>query len=208
MPNLHQANDLATHSAPRPATENVSLLDANTPLMAQERLVSQHPPAVSFIARSGAGKTTLLTRLIAELKKRGYTVGAIKHGPPNFEIDRPGKDSHRLSEAGADSMLISADNKLALVKQVRQAPTFEEMLTTYFPDVDIILIEGFKRVGLPKIEIHRHQHRGVLLCRGENHDPNLIAVVTDGEIEVDVPQLDLNQPVLIVDFLLRHLSIT
>lgn len=207
MLNYYQARNPIINPVPRLATDDIPRLDANIQAMAEENIVSQHPPAVSFIAPSGSGKTTLLTKLIAELKNRGYTVGAMKHGPPHFEIDRPGKDSHRFSEAGADSMLISSDNKLALVRQIQQPPPFEELLATYFPDVDIILVEGFKRVSLPKIEIHRHQHTSGLLCRGENHDPNLIAVATDRELQVDVPQLDLNQPVLIVDFLLQNFSI-
>ncbi len=208
MLNYYQARNPIINPIPRSATDTIPRFNVNIQAMAEETIVSQHPPAVSFIAPSGSGKTTLLTKLIAELKNRGYTVGAMKHGPPDFEIDRPGKDSHRLAEAGADSMLISADNKLALVKQVEQPPTFKELLATYFPDVDIILVEGFKRVSLPKIEIHRHQHTSGLLCRGEKHDPNLIAVATDRELQVDVPQLDLNQPEVIVDFLLQNFSIT
>ena len=97
----------------------------------------QIPPAVSFIARSGTGKTTLLTALISELKNRGYRVGAIKHDAHRFEIDHPGKDSHRFTSAGADSMLISSANKLAFVKQHTQSPAIEELIDEYFPDVDL-----------------------------------------------------------------------
>ena len=76
---------------------------------------TSQPPAISFIAHSGTGKTTLLTAIIADLKERGYRVGVIKHDAHRFEIDHPGKDSHRFTTAGADSMLISSNSKLALV---------------------------------------------------------------------------------------------
>ena len=113
------------------------------------------PPVVSFVARCGTGKTTLVISVIAELKSRGYAVGAVKHGPPNFESDRPGKDSYRYAQAGADSTLVFADNKLALVKQYQQPPPIGEVLAEYFGDVDIILVEGFKHEDLPRIEISR-----------------------------------------------------
>jgi GTPase SAR1 family protein len=64
--------------------------------------------AVAFVAKSGSGKTTLLEKVIARLKDRGYRVGAIKHDAHRFDIDRPGKDSYRLTAAGADTMVISS----------------------------------------------------------------------------------------------------
>lgn len=165
----------------------------------------QRPATVSFIARSGTGKTTLLTAVIAELKKRGYKVGAIKHDAHNFEIDHPGKDSYRFTESGADSMLICSNSKLAFVKQYQQQPDIDVLIDTYFSDVDILLVEGFKKLGLPKIEVHRQQHGTTLLCRGEKHDPSLLAVATDTTLQLDVPQLDLNDPAAVVNFLVAKL---
>jgi len=169
--------------------------------------VQQLPPAVSFIARSGTGKTTLITALIEELKGRGYKVGAIKHDAHKFEIDHPGKDSYRFTESGADSMLISSSSKLAFVKQHRQTPEIDQLISDYFPDVDIVLVEGFKKLGLPKIEVYRQEHGGSLLCRGERPDPALLAVATDTILDVDVPQLELNNPHSVVDFLVAKLEL-
>ncbi|SHJ48827.1 molybdopterin guanine dinucleotide biosynthesis accessory protein MobB [Malonomonas rubra DSM 5091] len=165
------------------------------------------PPAVSFIARSGTGKTTLVTKLISELKSRGYKVGAIKHDAHKFEIDHPGKDSYRFTESGADSMLISSSSKLALVKQHQQTPEISELVEDYFPDVDIVLVEGFKKLGLPKIEVHRREHGNNLITRGQSKDDSLIAVATDSELDIDVPQLDLNSPAAIADFLVAKLEL-
>jgi molybdopterin-guanine dinucleotide biosynthesis protein MobB len=147
---------------------------------------------VAFVAKSGTGKTTMLEKVIRELKIRGYRVGAIKHDAHRFDIDKPGKDSHRITAAGTDTMLICSPEKLALVKQHAVAPSVEELLETYFQDVDIVLTEGFKKSSLPKIELHRRERSATLICRGEEYDPALIAVASDERLELDVPLLDLN----------------
>jgi molybdopterin-guanine dinucleotide biosynthesis protein MobB len=160
--------------------------------------------AVSFVAKSGTGKTTLLEKVIAELKSRGYRVGVIKHDAHRFDIDHPGKDSYRLAAAGADTTLISSPEKLALVKKHRESPPIEELIATYFGDVDIVVTEGFKQSGMPKIELHRKERSDTLLCRGENHDPTLIAIASDEPLEVDVPVLDLNDPAQVAEFVVER----
>ncbi len=164
--------------------------------------------AISFVAKSGTGKTTLLEQVIVELKNQGLRVGVVKHDAHKFDIDHAGKDSHRFTAAGADTMLISSSTKLAVVKQHVVSPPIEALLSTYFPDVDLVLIEGFKKNGLPKIEVHRSQHNESLLCRGKVHDPSLLAVASDEPLEVDVPVLDLNRPDEVAFFVIRALDIS
>jgi len=161
--------------------------------------------AVSFVAKSGTGKTTLLEKVISELKQRGYRIGVVKHDAHRFEIDHPGKDSYRLTSAGADTMLISSPEKLAVVKKHAAPPTIEELIKTYFTDVDLILTEGFKKSGLPKIEVHRRERSTTLICRGEENDPSLIAVASDEPLELDVPVLDINNPSQVADFVEKHI---
>jgi molybdopterin-guanine dinucleotide biosynthesis protein MobB len=156
---------------------------------------------ISFVAKSGTGKTTLLEKVIARLKERGYRVGVIKHDAHRFDIDHPGKDSHRLTLAGADTMLILSPEKLALVKTHAAAPPIAEILATYFTDVDIVLTEGFKMGAMPKIELHRKERSATLICRGEQHDPMLLAVASDESLELDVPVLDLNDAGAVADFI-------
>lgn len=158
---------------------------------------------VAFVAKSNTGKTTLLEQVIRELKNRGYKVGAIKHDAHSFDIDHPGKDSHRLTAAGADTMLITSQEKLALIKRHDVSPPLEQLVATYFSDVDIVLTEGFKMSSLPKIEVHRQERSPTLLCRGENHDPMLIAVASDEALNLDVPVLDLNDIKSVTDFVER-----
>jgi molybdopterin-guanine dinucleotide biosynthesis protein MobB len=156
---------------------------------------------VSFVAKSGTGKTTLLEKVIARLKERGYRVGAVKHDAHRFDIDHPGKDSHRLTSAGADTMLISSPEKLALVKKHAASPPIAELLATYFADVDIVLTEGFKQSSMPKIELHRQERSTTLICRGAEHDPTLLAVASDEPLELDVPVLDINDASAVADFI-------
>jgi molybdopterin-guanine dinucleotide biosynthesis protein MobB len=160
--------------------------------------------AISFVARSGTGKTTLLEGVIAALKHRGYRVGVIKHDAHRFNVDHPGKDSYRLTAAGADTMLICSPEKLALVKQLDAPPPMEELLATYFDDVDIVLTEGYKTGTMPKLEVHRAVLGNPLLCRGDQHDPALLAVAADSALELDVPRLDLNDPAAVADFIEQH----
>lgn len=161
--------------------------------------------AVSFVSKSNTGKTTLLEKVIAELKARGYRVGVIKHDAHRFDIDHPGKDSYRLAAAGADTMLIASPEKLALIKQHADEPSLEEYLSTYFKDVDIVMTEGFKKGGLPKIEINRRERSTTLICRGEENNPTLLAVASDQTLELDVPVLDLNNPTQVADFVEERL---
>ncbi len=157
--------------------------------------------AVAFVAKSGSGKTTLLEKVIRLLKVRGYRVGVIKHDAHRFDIDHPGKDSHRLTVAGADTMLISSFDKLALVKKHSGPPPVEALLQDFFADVDIVLTEGFQSSALPKIEVHRRNRSDTLLCRGEERDPMLLAVASDEPLELDVPLLNIDDAGGVADFI-------
>ena len=161
--------------------------------------------ALAFVAKSGSGKTTLLEKVISRLKDRGYRVGAIKHDAHRFDIDRPGKDSYRLTAAGADTMVISSPEKLALVKKLAVSTPVEDLLAAFFTDVDIVLVEGFKSSSLPKIEVHRTERSPDLLCRGKEHDPMLLAVASDEPLDLDVPRLDIDDPDGVTDFIERKL---
>ncbi len=167
------------------------------------------PPVVSIIAKSGTGKTTLLEKLIAEMKRRGYTIGVIKHDAHRFDIDHQGKDSWRLTQTGADTMLISSHEKLAIVKKhpLQSEPSLAAMVHNYFQDVDLVLTEGFKKNTMPKIEVHRRAKSQELLCRGQERDETLIAVATDSVLQVDVPQYDINDAAGLCDLIIkRYLS--
>ncbi|MCX8103197.1 MAG: molybdopterin-guanine dinucleotide biosynthesis protein B [Candidatus Bipolaricaulota bacterium] len=108
-------------------------------------------PCIAVVGPSGSGKTTLMTGLIKVLTARGYRVGAIKHTHHDFEIDHPGKDSVALKAAGAVTVALVAPHKLALVSDLVQEPSLEELLSRYFNAVQLVLVEGLKHSALPKI---------------------------------------------------------
>ena len=118
--------------------------------------------AVSFVAKSGTGKTTLLEKVIPRLKERGYRVGVIKHDAHRFDIDHPGKDSHRLASAGADTMLISSPEKLALVKKHTASPPIEDAAGKLFHRRGYRPDRWIQDGSLPKIEFHRKERSATL----------------------------------------------
>jgi len=142
-------------------------------------------PIISVVGKSQVGKTTLLERLIAELKRRGYRLGTIKHDTHGFEIDKPGKDSWRHAQAGSDAVLISSPEKLALIKRLDREKSLDELLA-YLGDVDLVLTEGYKSGDKPKIEVSRRARGQELLC----HEEELLALVTDEAFDMDVPQFE------------------
>lgn len=134
-----------------------------------------HIPVVSVVGKGDSGKTTLLEGLIRELSSRGWRVGTVKHHVHDIDIDVPGKDSWRHAKAGAVVTMISAPDKLGVVRKVKRERTLEELVALAGDDVDILLTEGFKRAGNVRIEVSRRARSDELVCEpGE-----LFALVTD-----------------------------
>lgn len=163
------------------------------------------PPAVSFVAKSGTGKTTLLEAVLRELTRRGWRVGAVKHDAHSFEIDHEGKDSWRITKAGASPMVISSPEKLAFVQDGLPGEIpLEEIISRFMGGVDLVLTEGYKTGHLPKIEVHRRERSEELLCldrEGQVTDADLVAVVSDAVRTPAVPVLPLDDPAAACDFL-------
>ncbi len=155
-------------------------------------------PIISVVGKSNSGKTTLLEKLIPEMKNRGYRVGTIKHDVHNFEIDHEGKDTWRHTQAGADTVAIASSSKLALFKKTDGEKPLDELAMAFFGDVDIILTEGFKRSDKPKIEVFRQELHPEPLC---TRNDNLIAIVSDTEIDVGVPCYSSGEVRALADFL-------
>ncbi|MBC8263329.1 MAG: molybdopterin-guanine dinucleotide biosynthesis protein B [Anaerolineales bacterium] len=153
-------------------------------------------PIISVVGKSGVGKTTFLEKLIAELKRRGLRVAVIKHDVHGFEMDRPGKDSWRLAQAGSDSVVIASPKKLALIKRLDREMALSE-IAAFLSDVDIILTEGYTRGDAPKIEVSRRERGEGLLCAPDE----LVAIVSDQPFDLVVPQFDLEDAGGVVDLL-------
>ncbi|MGA7826397.1 MAG: molybdopterin-guanine dinucleotide biosynthesis protein B [Geobacteraceae bacterium] len=159
-------------------------------------------PLVILAGTSGTGKTTFLEKLIRELKARKIKVGTIKHHDHDFDIDKPGKDTWRHSQAGADAVALSSPAKVALVRKVEEELSLDQV-AELLGDVDIVLVEGYKRSNKPKVEIHRSAHSAELLSKPEE----LLALVSDAGWDIGVPVFDLDDAAGIADLLMEKFTL-
>jgi len=152
-----------------------------------------------------AGKTGLMERLVAEITGRGFTVSTVKHAHHTFDVDHPGKDSHRHRVAGAREVLLSSGARFALMHELRGAeePSLDTHLKRLAP-VDLVLIEGYKRDAHPKVEAHRAETGNPLIAPD---DPTVRAVAADVPLTLDRPVFDLNDTVAVAEFILREVGL-
>lgn len=155
-----------------------------------------------FAGYSGSGKTTLIERLIPIITGRGYTVSLIKHAHHTFDVDQPGKDSYRHRHAGCTEVLVTSSRRWALIHELRGAPEpdLSEQVKHISP-CDLLLVEGYKREAISKLEVYRAAVGEPLI---HPHDPHVVAIATDTPLHTALPQLDLNAPAEIAEFVLRH----
>jgi len=156
---------------------------------------------ISFIAASSnSGKTTLIEKVVRILKERGLRVAVIKHASKGFDLDRPGKDSWRFREAGADAVMLVGPDSMALMKTTERQPAPAE-LELWAGDVDIVIREGFKQEGSNRIEVFRGGVSGEQpLCI---NDRSIIALVSSVPIAVAIPRFDWNDAVSVSDFITK-----
>ena len=155
-----------------------------------------------------SGKTGLMERLVAEIAGRGLSVSTIKHAHHAVDVDTPGTDSHRHRVAGAQQVMLASAGRWALMTELRGAPEppLEALLARMAP-VDLVLVEGFKRAGHPKVEAHRRETGQGLLAVG---DPTIRLVASNDAEAVRAawsgPVLHLDDTAAIADALLRDIA--
>lgn len=152
-----------------------------------------------------AGKTGLMERLVTEICGRGLSVSTVKHAHHVFDVDQPGKDSHRHRQAGATEVLLASRKRFALMHELREEdePTLEALLAKLSP-VDLVLVEGYKRDAHPKIEAFRAETGNPLIA---TEDPSIRAVASDAPLTLDRPVFDLDDTVAIADFILAEVGL-
>lgn len=149
------------------------------------------PRTVSVVGKHNSGKTTFLLALLPILVGRGLRVGYLKHAHAGFEIDQPQKDSYRARRTGVVQTIVTGGGQTAVIDDAGE-PTIAEVIGRYArQDLDLIVVEGFKREPLPKIEVARIAvAKGELVCAD---DPLLLAVVSDFDPpRRDVPRFALD----------------
>jgi len=160
---------------------------------------------LGLVGWSGAGKTTLLTALIPRFRARGLRVSTIKHAHHAVEFDRPGKDSYRHREAGAEETILANAARFALFREHRDGPEPDlAALVARLAPVDLVLVEGFKTFAFPKIEVFRPGLGKPALWPAER----MMAVAADDAVPgCDVPVLDLNAPGDVAGFIAARLGL-
>lgn len=165
------------------------------------------PPGLNVYGVVGwknAGKTTLVERLVAEFTARGFSVSTIKHTHHMVDLDRPGKDSHRHREAGAQQVMLASSHRWTLMTELRDRTDrpLAELLTRLDP-VDLVIVEGYKREQHRKIEAWRPETGQELIAPG---DPTIRAVASNDRIKVEQPVMGLDDITGIADFILNDLG--
>ena len=153
-----------------------------------------------------SGKTGLMERLVTEFVSRGLTVSTLKHAHHVFDVDHPGKDSHRHREAGATEVLLSSRKRWALMHELRDEEELPlaDLLAKLSP-VDLVLVEGYKRDHHPKVEAHRAETRNPLIAPD---DPTVRAIASDSGATADGrPTFDLNDTKAIAEFISGELDL-
>ena len=155
-----------------------------------------------FAGWSGSGKTTLIEKLIPRFTGSGLRVSLIKHAHHSFDVDVPGKDSHRHRQAGASEVLVTSSRRWVLMHELRgvKEPSFNDQLKHLSP-CDLLIVEGFKHAPIPKLEVWRAVTGEALL---HPNDPHIVAVASDAKVDTRVPLLDLNDHAGIAAFIVRH----
>jgi molybdopterin-guanine dinucleotide biosynthesis protein B len=158
-----------------------------------------------FVGRSNSGKTTLIERIIPELVKEGYRLATIKHAGHGFNLDTEGKDSWRHKQAGAETVVVMSKGSLALFTDVEQETSLGELRDRYVnAGIDLIIAEGWKSEGYPKIVIVRDQVGEV-----DVSFEGLLALVSNKELEnppAGVPVFDPDDIAGIAALITRHFS--
>jgi len=164
-------------------------------------------PMIGFSAFSGTGKTTLLKKLIPKLKQIGLRIAVIKHAHHDFDLDQPGKDSYELRKSGAIETIICTYTRMAHITEFEtpdKEPDLHQIVIELDSDsIDLILVEGYKEIPFPKIELHRAALEKPYL---HVDDDSIIAIACDAGLPhtIHPPILDINDIDEITHFVISH----
>lgn len=163
------------------------------------------PAMIGFVGRSGSGKTTLAEQLVAGLRARGLRVAVVKDAHHGFSMDRPGKDSWRYREAGADTVIVRTDERWALLQETPAERASIETLLSHVDHVDVVVVEGFKNEGnYPKYEVYRPEATPEGPLFPFSSVAGVISNASAEALGTTLPVLPIDDPEAVLEYLLRR----
>jgi len=142
------------------------------------------PPVVCVVGRDGSGKTRIIEGVAREMKARGHRVATVARSAEGPALESVSKDAERYASAGSDVIVVASPDAITCVRRVDEEASLDELIWTVGEEYDLILAEGFRESGFPKIEVHRAAVGGGLICRKDE----LLALASDTPFDIDVPQ--------------------
>lgn len=167
--------------------------------------VADSLPLICFVGRKNSGKTTLIEKLVPRLVSAGTRVAYIKHDAHRFEMDRPGSDTWRVTQAGASCVSISSPEAVATLQRVDHEVSLRQLIACLDDAVDLVVVEGFKGSDFDRVELHRSGNGGQLLC----HEEELVAVISDDPaVASTAPVLDIDDPEEVLGFVIERYGLS
>ena len=153
---------------------------------------------IGIVGWKDVGKTFFVTEIIKLLVQKGYKVGSIKHAHHNFDIDQPGTDSFKHRKSGSSEVIISSPKRWAKIieNNNKKEKNLNELLRE-FNDIDVAIVEGFKKENHPKIEIISQNSKII-----NNKIKNVVAVVSDNLIDTNIPIFKKNDIKSLTQFII------
>ena len=157
---------------------------------------------IGIIGWKNSGKTYYVQEIIKKLRKKGYSVASIKHAHHEFDVDQPKTDSFLHRKAGSQQVIISSSKRWVKITELENS--IEKNLTELLQQLsttDIVIVEGFKNDNHPKIEIIKEKSKNYLF----NQISNVVALISDIEVDSNIRKFKKNEIELIVKFILNDL---
>jgi molybdopterin-guanine dinucleotide biosynthesis protein B len=144
------------------------------------------PPVLCVVGREGVGKTALIEGLVRELRGRGHRIATIARSPEGPVLDCVARDADRYVSAGSEMLVVDTPDSVIRIERTDEEIPLDELVWQVGEEYDLIVAEGFRETGFPKIELHRPQE-GALLCRKDE----LLGVASEEHLDVDVQRFGL-----------------
>ena len=153
---------------------------------------------IGVIGWKNSGKTYYIKEIIKKLRKKGLSVASIKHAHHDFDIDKPGTDSFKHRQSGASEVIISSSKRWAKIieNKNKNEKKLNELLKEFY-DIDVVIVEGFKKENHPKIEIISKNSKIV-----NNEIKNVVAIVADHKLNSNLPSFLRNDVESLTEFII------